>query len=65
MADVRDEDLSDVTAAEMIAEVKRELALRERVYPNLVRQRRMHQHEADRGMRRMRAVLKRLLEAPP
>lgn len=57
------EDLSDVTMADEIACVRRELAMRERAYPKWVSGGRMKQAEADRELRRMRAVLKRLLLA--
>jgi hypothetical protein len=45
---------------QQIEEVQRELALRERVYPGLVRKRQMRQPEADYHMARMRAVLETL-----
>ena len=63
MGDVLTEDLSDVTMAEEIACVKRELAMRERAYPKWVASGRMKPEEAERETRRMRAVLKRLLIA--
>lgn len=66
MADLRsvlDEDLSDVSLDDEIKAVKRELAMRERVYPGWVKAGRMRQAEADTEIRRMRAVLKRLLLA--
>ena len=66
MADLRsvlDQDLSDVTLADEIACAKRELAMRERVYPTWVGRGKMKQAEADRETRRMRAILKRLLLA--
>lgn len=62
MSDVLTEDLSDVTTADMVASVKRELAMRERVYPNWVASGRMKHEGAQVEMRRMRAVLKVLLE---
>lgn len=61
MIDVMDEDLSDVTTADMVACIKRELAMRENVYPKWVRSGRMKASDADREVRRMRGVLKRLL----
>lgn len=61
---VLDEDLSDVTHEQMISAVKRELAMRDRVYPQWVANGRMKQDEADRERRRMRAVLKLLLTQP-
>lgn len=60
---VLDEDLSDVTLAEEIADVKRELAMRERVYPRWISAGKLNQAKADRQLRVMRAVLKRLLLA--
>ncbi len=42
--------------------VKREIGMRERVYPTWVQRRRMSQEQADRELSRMRAVL-RTLEA--
>jgi hypothetical protein len=59
---VQDEDLSDITLPDMIAEVKRELAMRERVYPGWIANGRLKQATADRDMRRMRAVLELLLD---
>lgn len=60
---VLDEDLSDVSLAEEIAAVKRELAMREGVYPRLVSQGKMKQASADLQLRVMRRVLQRLLKA--
>ena len=40
--------------------VKREIAMRERVYPNWVDRRRMSQEQAERELTRMRAVLQTL-----
>lgn len=42
---------------EQIAEVEREIALRERVYPNWVAKGRMNQARADEAMARIRAAL--------
>lgn len=60
--DVMDEDLSDITTEVMIACIKRELALRERVYPGFINKGRMTHEGAQVEIRRMRAVLKVLLE---
>jgi len=46
---------------EQIAEVKRELALRENVYPSFVARARMTQAEADQHMSRLKAALQTLL----
>jgi len=40
--------------------VKREIGMRERVYPTWVQRRRLSQEQADRELSRMRAVLKTL-----
>lgn len=42
---------------EMIAEVKREIALRENVYPGLITRRKMKRPQADEHMARIRRVL--------
>ena len=49
-----------VTLADEVAEVRRELALRERVFPPWVRSGRMTQDAADWRMACLRAVLVRL-----
>jgi hypothetical protein len=46
-----------------IAEVTREIALRERVYPKWVAARRLPQKQAEWQLRCMRRVLEELLEA--
>jgi hypothetical protein len=56
MADLLTGHLPPVTLEDMIAEVERELAFRNYVYPNLVAKRRMKQGDADEHMRRMLAV---------
>jgi hypothetical protein len=61
--DVMQEDLSDVTMEDMVAEVKRELNIRLYVYPKRVATHYMTQVEAARYTRRMRAVLKALMLA--
>jgi hypothetical protein len=45
------------TLAEQIAEVKREIGFRERVYAHSVQNRRISQYEADRRIEIMKAVL--------
>lgn len=55
---------TDVPIADMIACVRRELAMRERVYPNQVKANRMKPAEADLELRRMRGVLA-FLQAQP
>lgn len=52
--------MSNSTTQEQIAEVKRELAMRERVYPKFVASGRMKQPAADRQIEIMRDVLARL-----
>jgi hypothetical protein len=61
MTDALTEDLSDVTLVAKIASLKREIAMRERVYPGWVRAGRMKQDAADREIRIMRAILKDML----
>lgn len=46
-----------VTIEEQIAEVERELKLREHVYPRWVAEKKMRQEKADKCMAAMRAVL--------
>lgn len=48
--------------AQQIAEVKRELALRERVYPGFVARQKMTQEAANEHMARMKAALHTLLK---
>jgi len=43
--------------SQQIEEVKREIALREKVYPNMVRKQQMRESVADYHLDRMRAVL--------
>lgn len=45
-----------ITAAEMLAEVRREIALRKAVFPQRVAARKMRQADADRSLARMQAV---------
>jgi hypothetical protein len=66
VADLRsvlDEDLNDISLAAEIADVKRELAMRERVYPRWVAAGKLTQAKADLQLRIMRRVLQRLLQA--
>lgn len=53
-------DLSPVTLDEQIAEVRRELELRKRVYPAWVERGKMTQEAADTHMRRMEVALETL-----
>jgi hypothetical protein len=53
-------DLFAPTLAEQAAEVRREVALRERVYPLWVRKGDLSQHRADKQLAAMRAALKTL-----
>jgi len=46
------------TLSDGIAEVKREIGLRQRVYPQFVARQSMSQHEADAHMKAMEGVLK-------
>lgn len=62
-ATVLDEDFPDVPLAEEIACIRRELAMRQHVYAGWVERGKMTQAKADRELRVMRAVLKRLLLA--
>lgn len=62
-ASVLNEDFSDVPLSDQIACIKREIAMRERVYPGWIERGRMKPVQAALEIRRMRAVLKRLLVA--
>lgn len=53
-------DLLPVTLPEMIAEVRRELRLRRKVYPNHVAAGRITQDQADRRIEVMEAALREL-----
>ena len=57
------EGLSDVTLSDEIATVKRELAMRERVYGRWIEAGKMTEAKATKELRGMKAVLKRLLRA--
>jgi hypothetical protein len=50
-------DSVQISLGQQIAEVKRELAIRERVYQKWVSERRLKRHDADFMMAAMRAVL--------
>jgi hypothetical protein len=52
-----------VSLEEQIAEVKRELALRENAYPRWVASGKMRSSDAERSYRALRAVLKTLQQA--
>lgn len=49
--------LFGVSIEEQIAELEREIRLREHVYPRWVEQKKMLQPQADKAMERMRAAL--------
>jgi hypothetical protein len=51
---------SPVTLEQQIAEVKRELAMRERCYPKWCSEKRMLPEKADKYLSHMRAVLRTL-----
>lgn len=51
---------TEIPLAAQIAEVEREIAMRERCYPRWVSERRMLQKHADKYLDAMRAVLKSL-----
>jgi hypothetical protein len=55
-------DLLPITLDDQIAAVKREVAMRERVYSRQVFNRKMTQKTADRELALMRAVLKTLMQ---
>ena len=52
--------MNQPTLQDQIDCVKREIAMRERVYPGWVERRRLSQEQADRELTRMRAVLRTL-----
>lgn len=62
MTDALTEDFSDVSTADMVQAVKREIAMRENVYPKWVASGRMKAATAEAEIRRMRAVLQVLLQ---
>lgn len=56
-------DLFPITTADMIADMRRELIMRERVYPKLVAAATLKQDEADRRIAIVKAIIARLGEA--
>lgn len=58
-------DLFAPTLADEIACVRREIAMREKVYPRRVADNKMRADVADRELETMRAVLNRLLSIKP
>lgn len=52
--------LFPISLEEQIAEVERELRLREHVYPRFIESKKMRQEKADKCMAAMRAVLSTL-----
>jgi len=54
--------MTDVTLAEMAAEAKRELAMRQRLYPRWVEDGRMKAHQAERQIAVMAAIAEELGE---
>lgn len=50
-------ELFEPTLTDQIAEVEREITMRQRVYPRLVQNRTLSQAKADRSIETMRAVL--------
>ena len=57
--------LFPITLDDQIAAVRREIAMRERVYPRQVSAGRLRQTAADRELAAMRAVLETLLSLEP
>jgi hypothetical protein len=53
-------DLFPITLPEMINEIKREIAMRERMYPTWVRAKTLASDKADRQLAIARAILKNL-----
>lgn len=49
--------MAEITTADKIKCLKREVAMRERVYPNWIRDGRMRQDQADREIEVLKAVL--------
>ncbi len=54
--------MSNIPLKDQIAELKRELAIREAVYPNWIESNRMKREDAQKYYRRMRAALHTLLD---
>ena len=55
-------DLLPISVAEMIAEIEREIRMRESVYPRWVAAKKLSQAKADRQIAVMRAAVERLKE---
>lgn len=55
-------DLLPITTHEMIAEIEREIVMRERVYPRWVADGKLKQAKADRQIAILRAAVRRLRE---
>lgn len=55
-------DLFPITLQDQIAEIEREVVLRERVYPRWIASGKLPQHKADRQLAVMTAVLQTLYE---
>ena len=55
-------ELFAFTRQDLIVEVRREIALRETVYPRMIQQRRLDPRTAERRLSLMRAVLRALKE---
>ena len=54
--------MTDVTLVEMLAEARRELAMRQRLYPRWVEEGRMKPHQAERQIAVMQAIAEELQE---
>jgi len=54
-----------VTLTEQIAEAEREIKLRERVYPRMIRSRQMSEAMAERRLTLMRAIAETLRQVHP
>lgn len=52
--------MPEISLAEQIYELNRELALRRNVYPNWIRAGKLPSHEADRRIQRLEAALRTL-----
>ena len=55
-------DLLPISVADMIAEIEREIRMREAVYPRWVTAKKLTQDKADRQIAVMRAAVERLKE---
>ena len=54
--------MTPITLSEQVAEVRREIAMRQAVYPGLVERKKLAPARADRQLAVMRAVLEKLLQ---